>query len=816
MKRIYNDGMSSCRNNMTLLIWTMMIIHYSFGFMGMTSYNLQQQQQLSPFHVRKLVFHPSVSDSSLHQKKRRMIVMHQENHHHDNILNTTSSSSSSSILSNQYYDNNNESFWNTLQESIQMMESKPPSWKPTWYADILYASSQNVLTLDHTVMTTLYDYCERYREDWIPHVNPRRLIRQTFYASRNSHSTKLQHAILHYITTHTHTLADCTARDISHLLHHIATSSSYSTDKQLGSMKPILRRIHKLRHDLNPTDVTRTIWSLSQIIFHISNNDDDDKDVHAMRKLVYTLIQEYSSSQKEKRFSIPQLSDILSSCQYRIFNMTDPSYIHLLHDLAQSHLPSSSDTINYDDINPVQLIRLSTIVSKLPSIDEDDWRISLFKNHWNQYIINKFKDEECMTLELWIYWYLSNYRIIQQNSSMSLSKQQELKEELLNDIHTNLPIQDSTTLPIPTIAHWYHCYSDLLLASTSQNVDEEQVHNLKLSMFEWILSSTQQQQQQLTPKIACWIVHSCTKLYTEKEQEKKYIWQIFHNVLGDTLVLAQIHEVTYLNCCHLLYGMAKLSYPYDLGIFDHYALFFSQFLEQTERIPIRTVVQAIWACGKMSMWDDDNHKQTSSYQIHVPTMIKYITTNDDVLINATPKDIAQCIWALGRLQLPNSTSYLSTLLIHNKNNSDIPNQWNEQEIANVLWGCSKILVKPKNQTANSTDGIDTKHIIEYIEDTLLSHVVSLEGYTSQEVSNILYACGKLQIRHIPTIEYMNQMLLENCMPDITAQAMANTLWAYHQLQLDPDPKLLNTWAFEKLQLTTTTITNTTTITTKRG
>ncbi len=95
-------------------------------------------------------------------------------------------------------------------------------------------------------------------------------------------------------------------------------------------------------------------------------------------------------------------------------------------------------------------------------------------------------------------------------------------------------------------------------------------------------------------------------------------------------------------------------------------------------------------------------------------------------------------------------------------------------------------------------------------------MVSLEGYTSQEASNILYACGKLQIRHVPTIEYMNQELLENCMPDITAQAMVNTLWAYHQLQLDPDPRLPNTWAFEKIQLTTTTITNTTTITTKRG
>ncbi len=50
---------------------------------------------------------------------------------------------------------------------------------------------------------------------------------------------------------------------------------------------------------------------------------------------------------------------------------------------------------------------------------------------------------------------------------MSLSKQQELKEELLNDIHTNFPIQDSTTLPMPAIARWYHYYSALRLASTS-------------------------------------------------------------------------------------------------------------------------------------------------------------------------------------------------------------------------------------------------------------------------------------------------------------------------------------------------------------
>lgn len=90
---------------------------------------------------------------------------------------------------------------------------------------------------------------------------------------------------------------------------------------------------------------------------------------------------------------------------------------------------------------------------------------------------------------------------------------------------------------------------------------------------------------------------------------------------------------------------------------------------------------------------------------------------------------------------------------------------------------------------------------------LINHVITspdLTGRcTAQEASNMLLSLGRLEIRDREAFAALTQILVHrlNEAHAVDSQTIANSLWAYDAVGLEPPPELLSTWAREKLGLT---------------
>jgi precorrin-6x reductase len=84
-------------------------------------------------------------------------------------------------------------------------------------------------------------------------------------------------------------------------------------------------------------------------------------------------------------------------------------------------------------------------------------------------------------------------------------------------------------------------------------------------------------------------------------------------------------------------------------------------------------------------------------------------------------------------------------------------------------------------------------LVRFITDsTVLS-----EECTTQEAANILYSLGKLEIKDADAFESISNILMRQ-LQDASSQAIANALWAYDVVALDPPVGLMGCWAREKL------------------
>ena len=62
---------------------------------------------------------------------------------------------------------------------------------------------------------------------------------------------------------------------------------------------------------------------------------------------------------------------------------------------------------------------------------------------------------------------------------------------------------------------------------------------------------------------------------------------------------------------------------------------------------------------------------------------------------------------------------------------------------------------------------------------------------------MLYSLGRLQIRDTVAFVSLNAIMMKK-LHDATSQTIANALWAYDMVELDPPAELMTCWARDKL------------------
>lgn len=287
-----------------------------------------------------------------------------------------------------------------------------------------------------------------------------------------------------------------------------------------------------------------------------------------------------------------------------------------------------------------------------------------------------------------------------------------------------------------------------------------------------------------SPKLACRILATYTSIvslpdnepHSSEQQLHEITAQLFHSYGGHLLTT----KLTPAEVSAALYAYAKSSYFHDMGIFDHLLSLMAQMTYSADIPTVRQMTQSLWSCGKMSVFDSNENTQDtveepeSHYFQSASTIAEALSRRTDELSQV---DVTQCIWALGRLGTTNE----QVISPFAKRASALVHCMNAVEISNVLWGFAKLDYSDNilvyRMALRLTDG-----------DLLLS---------PKEAAMALYALGRLGIRDERIYATLSEVMIDK-IEETSAQAVANTLWAYRNVNLRPPQDLLNFWAIQKL------------------
>ena len=274
---------------------------------------------------------------------------------------------------------------------------------------------------------------------------------------------------------------------------------------------------------------------------------------------------------------------------------------------------------------------------------------------------------------------------------------------------------------------------------------------------------------------ACSLLSSFTTLASRLNSDRYdlLLSQVF-NALGTHLLSNDLNQR---ETADALYAYAKTCYIYDMGIFDHLAALLSK---QIDMCTVRDLAKSLWACGKMYAFEAEH---TETKRVEAPPYltcarglaIRLVQRSDELL----PKDVAQSMCAIGSMTIKDE-NIIGPLAQRAKH---VASSSNSQEIANMLWGLSKV-------------GYADVEVVRVLSARIRSPDLLP---TTQEAANILYALGKLQVDDEATFNMLGQLLIDQ-VETCTAQAIANALWAFQELGLAPPDQLLQRWTTEKLGL----------------
>jgi hypothetical protein len=314
----------------------------------------------------------------------------------------------------------------------------------------------------------------------------------------------------------------------------------------------------------------------------------------------------------------------------------------------------------------------------------------------------------------------------------------------------------------------------LWFLSSTKSFDKDVLHAIGASLTEPVMV------ERSSPKMASRILATFTTLVaTEKESSEALLLlqqDLFHSygghLLSSTLTPAEISSS--------LYAYAKASYLQDMGIFDHLV----GLLASSRRVcTSRQLSQSLWSCGKMAVWEShENQDGILEGNLDVPYLLDAKLVADELACRVeelTPTDIAQCIWAIGRLDIRDDAMMSSFLYQATQHCTE----FSSGQITNILWGMAQ---------TNRRD----KEVIS----TLLFQLTKNDVCASPvEASSALFSLAKLGWCDKTVFDHLSGLMMEQ-IEIANAQSVANALWAYKSVGLPVPQKLLNTWATETIGL----------------
>jgi hypothetical protein len=273
-----------------------------------------------------------------------------------------------------------------------------------------------------------------------------------------------------------------------------------------------------------------------------------------------------------------------------------------------------------------------------------------------------------------------------------------------------------------------------------------------------------------SPKMACRTLSTFTAITMSRSVDseeslplQQHLFQLFEN-LGEQLLSSNL---TPLDVSSGIYAYAKASYVRDMGIFDHLV---GLLASRVEEFSVRQIAQSLWACGMMMAWEivpeDEDNNPLHPYLASATTMATFLGSLAETL---TTKDVAQSIWAIGRLHI-DDPAVLSPFANRAK---VVAKQLTAEEIANIFWALSKVRSEEFG--------------LIFVLMRRISHDASL-ALTAQEAANILYALGRLNIRDEDVFKILSNIILDQ-IEGISAQAIANVIWAHRVVFITPPQKL---------------------------
>lgn len=292
-----------------------------------------------------------------------------------------------------------------------------------------------------------------------------------------------------------------------------------------------------------------------------------------------------------------------------------------------------------------------------------------------------------------------------------------------------------------------------------------------------------------SPKFAGRILSSFTTLVNNRLEHasndnentgfrlRDILFRLF-DTLGEHLLSTQLDP---LDMSNALVAYAKSSYTMDPEIFDHLTASLASRLEECS---VRQVAQSLWACGKMR--NKDKKEKVPKYVQHACAMASYLSTKVSQL---SRQDAVQCIWALARLQVMDTT-VITALLPRIK---EFVPYLTAVETGNCLWALS--IVKP-----------DAYHVIFLLTRHLHKEPI-LEEIKPHEAITVLYSLGRLNVRDELLFGKLSHLILLKVNDITSSSAIANVLWAHKMVGMNPPQAILDAWATKKLGLVPVSLMN---------
>lgn len=336
-----------------------------------------------------------------------------------------------------------------------------------------------------------------------------------------------------------------------------------------------------------------------------------------------------------------------------------------------------------------------------------------------------------------------------------------------------------------SVAHWYH--EGALRALGQRILDKDLVDSCSPKLASRILGT-------YTSVLSMDEVSKKETYSPSREEMYKLTSQLFHDY-GGYLLSSQLSPA---EVSSALIAYAKASYAKDMGIYDHLV---SLIASIARKCTVRQLAQSLWSCGKMIAWESPDYKyreEEGDDEVHKPPYLenaKMIAIELSRRVNEmSPADVTQCIWALGKLEIKvrgdEETEYMKVVSSMANRAKEFAPQLSAIEISNILWGLGKLKFSKESELVSTLTNRLTN---------VNAEASPLLRVSAKTAATTLYALGTLRFCDEEVFNKLSGIILSQ-IQDASAQAIANALWAYEVVDLEPPNELLNSWAIQRLGL----------------